>query len=123
MNNTQKCERLFELIAPQIHPRLARSLKVKIKPQSSYIYEARKNGSGVKLQVNFYPGQREWEPRFKAGLAAVMQILDGRTNAVAIRQLTPLEWSLVQYRRELQLANAGYFLPRREDVHEKELPH
>lgn len=117
MNNTQKCERLYELIAPTIHPRLARSLKVKIKPQSSYTYEARKNGSGVKLQVNFYPGTREWEPRFKDALSSVLQILDGRTDAVCVRQYTELEWSLILFKRDWQLVQAGYYLPKGGTTH------
>lgn len=114
MNNTQKCERLLELIAPTIHPRLSRSLKVKIVPQSGYVYVARRNGSGVKLQLNFYPGTRGWDQRWRAALSAVMQILDERTQAVEVAQLTEIEMSLVQYRRECQLAQEGYYLPKGE---------
>ncbi len=115
---TAKLEKFYELLAAKRVPFIQGRLHVNLSTRSSYVYQARRNGIGVKLNLNFMPGSDGWEKRFRRALAASIELLFERTSAIEIRLESVNEWPdyiAGPFRRlneDLARTRKGYYLPK-----------
>lgn len=115
---TAKLEKFYELLAAKRIPFMQGRLHVNLSTRSSYVYQARKNGIGVKLNLNFVPGSNGWEKRFDRALTASIELLFERTIAVEIRLQSVNEWPdyisgpFKRLNEDLARTRRGYYLPK-----------
>lgn len=85
-------EAFYKALALKQRPHLASyPVKFELQLSSSYIFEARRRGSQVKLTLNFLPGKGNWEDHFSEALRAVDELRTAvrhQTPLVAVRQPT-----------------------------------
>ncbi len=115
---TQQYEKFYELLIAKRVPFTQGRVHVKLIHQSSYVYQARRNGIAVKLKLNFKPGSPGWEPYFQRALHATIDVMLGRSDVVEFRldQLSvwPEEIS-GPFRRlaeDQERVRSGHYLPK-----------
>ena len=85
MATVERIASFYEALVIQKVPSLENRIKVKVSPKARHLYEARRNGTGIKLTISFIPSRIDWETCLSRAITACTHIQAGTSDLVAVR--------------------------------------